>query len=719
MRIYVKKLKSGNYQKNLWYVLSILLLVFQMIVCGILVSFSVNTKKEASRNSFVNLISVEYQSLSEQLRSTFYSIMYIAQSSSFTELSGYELVDSSQLYYQIIKAQEELAKYSSINVMPGDSRISAFYIRNNTKIAFNESGSMSLDYYATSIGQTEEGLNRIYHSITKNSLKNSYLHVATVDDENFLQYYLRVGDQGSNLIFLLQLPESVFSDLFKRVEENLAPVDWGLFEDSTLLLGNASGELLTNYLPTDSELFTSSELEIYHTDDSGILVSGAFKELPFHLIATFQPGTFIVTIDTIIYILLFLFSAIFMIVVSKYLATLLYRPILNMVDTLNQQLSHNQSLLQVEYLRNYMINDTAALQNMAIETPKAHHDSQYLVALISCLDSDQYSTSFTQSKRIIEEHTQQDSPEFVFIDVSFSVFALVYFKDCKEHVISSIQKCLDDLPDDIHCAFKVALSSHGGDLRSLHSQYQTCTTILDFKNNFKDALFLTLEMLPQDRFETFEYSLRDEQELLQLVSSANLEASQKFAEIIHTNFSERSLTVAEYRNLFFALFSTFHRMVYANQLELTLPSYKKIVALHSKEDFQELTLEFSNILDTALQLGNKEKLTNRINVGDKMLDYIAMNYYRDISLEDLAVELNMSSKYCSTLFKKNIGNTFKKELNTYRINIAKQQLQKNPKIKISTLALEVGFISANTFIQVFKQYVGVTPSKFVDTLSDE
>ena len=66
------------------------------------------------------------------------------------------------------------------------------------------------------------------------------------------------------------------------------------------------------------------------------------------------------------------------------------------------------------------------------------------------------------------------------------------------------------------------------------------------------------------------------------------------------------------------------------------------------------------------------------DMGKHMLEYIQQNYRKDISLDDMAENLNVSPKYCSALFKKQTGQTFKKVLNEYRIEQAKQILRQNP-----------------------------------------
>lgn len=107
---------------------------------------------------------------------------------------------------------------------------------------------------------------------------------------------------------------------------------------------------------------------------------------------------------------------------------------------------------------------------------------------------------------------------------------------------------------------------------------------------------------------------------------------------------------------------------------------------------------------------NDEKLLN------EMIRYIHTNYTDDIMLNDMADQFNISPKYCGILFKQLSGQNFKDYLNRYRIEKAKELLQKEQGIKIAELSLMVGFNSANSFIRVFGKYTGVTPKAYMESL---
>ncbi|MEG0688368.1 MAG: helix-turn-helix domain-containing protein, partial [Hungatella sp.] len=112
--------------------------------------------------------------------------------------------------------------------------------------------------------------------------------------------------------------------------------------------------------------------------------------------------------------------------------------------------------------------------------------------------------------------------------------------------------------------------------------------------------------------------------------------------------------------------------------------------------------------------------TKNANADNKMLtnmqNYIYTHYSSDIMLDNMADELGISGKYCSNLFKKLSDDNFKNFLNSYRIDKAKELIEKNPKIKITDLSLLVGFNSSNTFIRVFGKYTGMTPKAYANML---
>jgi len=98
-------------------------------------------------------------------------------------------------------------------------------------------------------------------------------------------------------------------------------------------------------------------------------------------------------------------------------------------------------------------------------------------------------------------------------------------------------------------------------------------------------------------------------------------------------------------------------------------------------------------------------------IANRIFEYIAAHYREDLSINDLASEMNLSMSYVSVLFKRAMGRNFTDYLNRYRIAASKELLTHTQKT-IAQIAQETGFISANTYIRTFKKYEGITPGQF-------
>lgn len=83
----------------------------------------------------------------------------------------------------------------------------------------------------------------------------------------------------------------------------------------------------------------------------------------------------------------------------------------------------------------------------------------------------------------------------------------------------------------------------------------------------------------------------------------------------------------------------------------------------------------------------------------------------DISFEDAASFMNMSTAYFSRFFKKVSGMTFSRYLNVIRVGKAIELLSSAPDIAMGTVVMECGFNTIRSFNRVFKDITGYAPSQ--------
>jgi len=98
-------------------------------------------------------------------------------------------------------------------------------------------------------------------------------------------------------------------------------------------------------------------------------------------------------------------------------------------------------------------------------------------------------------------------------------------------------------------------------------------------------------------------------------------------------------------------------------------------------------------------------------VVSKARTYIAAHQHEEITLNEVAQAVNMSSFYFCKTFKKATGMTFTDYLARVRIEKVKNLLL-NPHKRVSEAAYECGFQSLSQFNRVFRKVAGESPSDY-------
>jgi len=86
----------------------------------------------------------------------------------------------------------------------------------------------------------------------------------------------------------------------------------------------------------------------------------------------------------------------------------------------------------------------------------------------------------------------------------------------------------------------------------------------------------------------------------------------------------------------------------------------------------------------------------------------------EITLQDLAILINIPTRDLSVLINQHIGQHFFDFINSYRIKKAMEILRKHSKDEytIQQVLYDVGFNSKSSFNTAFKKHAGVTPTEY-------
>lgn len=100
-------------------------------------------------------------------------------------------------------------------------------------------------------------------------------------------------------------------------------------------------------------------------------------------------------------------------------------------------------------------------------------------------------------------------------------------------------------------------------------------------------------------------------------------------------------------------------------------------------------------------------------IAERILSIMQREFTKDITQADVAGELGMSPSYFSTLFKKELGNSFTDVLNSMRIDRAVLLIE-NGETDVDKIAQSSGFTNRKYFLQIFRKRMEKTVSEYME-----
>ncbi|WP_078551771.1 response regulator [Bacillus alkalicellulosilyticus] len=91
--------------------------------------------------------------------------------------------------------------------------------------------------------------------------------------------------------------------------------------------------------------------------------------------------------------------------------------------------------------------------------------------------------------------------------------------------------------------------------------------------------------------------------------------------------------------------------------------------------------------------------------------FMAENYKKPITLEEVAEQVELTPQYFSKIFKTRVGSSFIDYLTALRVETAKE-LMRTKKVSVKEVCYEVGYKDPNYFSRVFKKHTGMSPSDY-------
>lgn len=214
------------------------------------------------------------------------------------------------------------------------------------------------------------------------------------------------------------------------------------------------------------------------------------------------------------------------------------------------------------------------------------------------------------------------------------------------------------------------------------------------------------------------YPIELESCLINYVNSNELgKAYDLLKTLLDKNMKEITISPGNLSNLKHSFLTTYKRCLNANGKTLNqfVREYPDLLDefIHAPlSKFGDHSLKF---FESVFHYCNKDKFSLESSTASQIFMYIHQHFDRDLSLTDIAEHFNLSESYVSKLLKNSLDINFKQYVNSLKVKRAKELLHQG-NYKIQEVAAIVGCNNTNTFIRIFKQYIGVSPGEYVKSL---
>ena len=276
-------------------------------------------------------------------------------------------------------------------------------------------------------------------------------------------------------------------------------------------------------------------------------------------------------------------------------------------------------------------------------------------------------------------------------------------------MIDTCRALARQLKKETDISFRIGI----GSIRKLMDSMESYEEALKALENSSGSVAHVDDLPIQCRYDE-EYRIDLENELFEKLKNGNAEecgrAAARFFDWMVENYDSQTDSV-RLKTLEFVLFAeheaylnggmTYHFEERENYL-------REIMNAESNRELRSWFVEKFQVCAANISTKKDEHENHLVR---QALKYIQENFQKDLSLDALSKELDISPYYFSKLFKEETGSNFVEYLTNLRLERAKVLLMDENR-SMKKICMEVGYSDPNYFSRIFKKNLGVTPTEY-------
>ncbi|HEY5583052.1 MAG TPA: response regulator [Ruminiclostridium sp.] len=351
-------------------------------------------------------------------------------------------------------------------------------------------------------------------------------------------------------------------------------------------------------------------------------------------------------------------------------------------------------------------------------------------------DYDEKSTSTQYDKHLYQfgivnsfEEIFAESYNVISIMLNSSRVGFIIQKDGNDplNILEVSEKC-EYLQEVISNGFgftvTIAVSSNGVSAMELTEKLKECLGSLEYKSYIGNNSIIQYSDL-NSFFRYEEYSTLDnyQKQLLESIKSGNQSLVRVTTQNILRYIATNNININYIKNFYYSTLSSINNIrisVLAIDMDKKHEEGREIASLLQLIERCDSADELNTLLgDVSIRIAAKVNNFNNRSLKlllRKAIDYIHDHYNEQVTLNEVAENVYVSTFYISRMFKKELGKSFIDYINEVRIEKAKELL-KDVKYKTYEVAELVGISDPHYFSKIFKKYTGMTPSEYKETIS--
>jgi len=270
----------------------------------------------------------------------------------------------------------------------------------------------------------------------------------------------------------------------------------------------------------------------------------------------------------------------------------------------------------------------------------------------------------------------------------------------------------------------IAVSSNGVSAMELTEKLKECLGSLEYKSYIGNNSIIQYSDL-NSFFRYADYSTLDnyQKQLLESIKSGNEELVRVTTQNISRYVNTNNINISYLKNFYYSTLSSINNIrisVLAIDVDKKHEEGRDIASLLQLIEKCDNADELNSLLEeVSIRIASKVNSFNNRSLKlilRKAIDFIHEHYNEQVTLNEVAENIYVSTFYISRMFKKELGKSFIDYLNDVRIEKAKELL-KDVKYKTYEVAELVGISDPHYFSKIFKKYSGMTPSEYKETIS--